>query len=105
MPWLNKVWPGRWKRRKHAPQLACRRERLVDVAGEAGERHLRFVLAPNDTPASIILSQQAAAAAGIGNLASPRDSARLPAWARSPQLAICFTRHCSVCCDASARWV
>jgi hypothetical protein len=44
----------------------CRRERLVDVAGEAGERHLRFVLAPNDTPASIILSQQAAAAAGSG---------------------------------------
>lgn len=43
----------------------CRRERLVDVAGEADERHLRFVLAPNDTPASIILSQQAAAAAGV----------------------------------------
>ena len=39
----------------------------MDVAGEAEERHLRFVLAPNATPASIILSQQAAAAAGVGD--------------------------------------
>lgn len=35
------------------------------MAEEADERHLRFVLAPNVTPASSILSQQAAAAAGL----------------------------------------
>ncbi len=36
----------------------------MDIAGEEDERHLRFVLAPGATPASTILHQQAAAAAG-----------------------------------------
>ena len=44
-----------------------RTERLVDVAGEGDERHLRFVLAPGPTAASHMLHQQAAAAAGVAH--------------------------------------
>jgi Putative S-adenosyl-L-methionine-dependent methyltransferase len=53
----------------------CRRERLVDIAGEADERHLRFVLAPNITPASSPPQPQVALRT---NLAHKRDCSYEP---------------------------